>query len=82
MMIEGFVMLQHRGRYAIYNQGGLYHELKYGDQIEVETGEGWIQMQVDHDFEGYYLESKRISFYPKRVYARLTVQGGEENGET
>ena len=68
MAIEGFVMLQHRGRYAIFNRDGIYRELKTGDRIEVDTGKDWIEMQVNHDFEA------EISFYPKMVYARLIAQ--------
>jgi hypothetical protein len=33
MPIEGFVMLEHRGRYAIYSQDGISRELKTGDRI-------------------------------------------------
>jgi hypothetical protein len=36
MPIESFVMLQNRGRYAIYSQDGECRELKTGDRIEVD----------------------------------------------
>lgn len=71
MVIEGFVVMQHQGRYGIYNREGLFHELNCEDRIEVDTGQGWIEMRVKQDFEGYYLSSKVIIFYPKMVYARL-----------
>ena len=73
MKFEGFVAIQHQGRLAIYNRGGVYHELKESDRIEVDTGEHWIKMEVKRDYEGYYLESNRIAFYPKIVYVKAAV---------
>jgi hypothetical protein len=55
-----------------------YHKLKIDDRIEVDTGKGWIEMRVGHDFEGYYLDGKEISFYPKMVYARLVEAGKKQ----
>ena len=74
MSIEGFVMLEHRGRYAIYTQDGISCELKIGDRIAVDTGKDWIEMQVSRDLESCFLKAQKISFYPKMVYARLITQ--------
>jgi hypothetical protein len=74
MLIEGFVMLEHRGRYAIYSQDGISYELKNGDRIEVDMGKDWIEMQVSRDLESCFLKAQKISFYPKMVYARLITQ--------
>ncbi|HBF38229.1 MAG TPA: hypothetical protein DDW50_13015 [Firmicutes bacterium] len=78
MPIEGFVILQRRGRYGICNPNGNQCQLKIDDRIEVDTGKGWIEMRVGYDFEGYYLDGKEISFYPKMVYARLVENGKEK----
>ena len=71
MPIEGFIMLEHCGRYALFTQDGISCELKTGDRIEVNTGKEWLEMQVIRDLESCFLKAQKISFYPKMVYARL-----------
>jgi len=71
MTPEESVILNHRGCYALYDRGGTFRELKDGDRVEVNLGKERIEMRVIHDFEGYYLEGERISFYPKNVRAKL-----------
>jgi hypothetical protein len=67
--MEGFLMMQHNGRYSIYNRE-TSHELTCGDCIEVNIDQYWISMRIKHDGEGYYLLGDKLSFYPKRVYVR------------
>lgn len=69
MKVEGYLMMQHNGRYAIYNRETTY-ELTCGNCIEVQIEDAWIAMRIEHDGEGYYLLGDKLSFYPKRVYVR------------
>ena len=69
MPIEGFVILHPRGHYALY-QPDRYYKLNDGDQLEVDTGQNWLPMEVAYSLEGYYLRGNKISFFPKMVYAR------------
>jgi hypothetical protein len=75
MSIEGFVLLHPCGHYAIYKYRGQRHDLIAGDRLEVDTPLGWITMCVCHGIDGYYLSADKISFYPKKVYARLLTEG-------
>ena len=50
MSIEGFVMLQHRGRYAIFNQDGICHELKNSPQTY--TAYNFYLVKLDIDLTG------------------------------
>jgi hypothetical protein len=52
--------------------------IRIDDRIKVDTGDEWIEMRIGHDFEGYYLDGKEISFYPRMVYARLVEDGKEK----
>lgn len=69
MKVEGYLMIQHNGRYAIYNRETTY-ELTCGECVEVQIEETWKAMRIEHDGEGYYLLGDNLSFYPKRVYVR------------
>jgi hypothetical protein len=80
-MAEGFVMLHPHGRYALYNQGGICHDLQLGDRLEVDLGLIWLEVRVKRDIGGYYLNGDNFSMYPKRVYARLMAGEGEEGRE-
>ncbi len=78
--IAGFIMLQHQGRYALYNRE-LYHELQPDDQVAVDLGDDvWITLKVARDKEGYYLTNRDIAFYPKMVYGRLIIPGQTDAG--
>jgi len=68
--IEGFILLHPRGYYALYQPQNSY-PLRAGDRLAVNTGDNWIEMEVAHNFEGYYLRNEKISFHHLRVYARL-----------
>jgi hypothetical protein len=68
-MIEGYLMIQHNGRYAICNRETTY-ELTSGECMEVKIENAWIAMRIEHDGEGYYLLGDHLSFYPKQVYVR------------
>jgi hypothetical protein len=43
--------------------------------LEIDTGQTWIEMEVAHSFDGYYLRGEKLSFYPVQVYARLVARG-------
>ncbi len=78
--IAGFIMLQHQGRYAIYNRE-LFHELQRDDAVAVDLGDDvWVTLKVAKDKEGYYLTNHDISFYPKMVYGRLIIPGQTDAG--
>jgi hypothetical protein len=47
MPIEGFVLLHPRGHYALYEPNAC-HELHADDQLLVDTGPTWIEMEVTH----------------------------------
>ncbi len=73
MIIEGFIMLQYNGCLAMYGKK-TYHELREGDQVEVDTGITMIEMSVQQALDGYYLHSQTFSFYPKMVYAKFDTK--------
>ena len=73
MSLEGFILLHPCGYLALY-RADFCHELHSGDRLEVEVGPVWIEMEVAHSFEGYYLKGEKISFYPKQVYGRLVEE--------
>ena len=71
--IEGFLVMHHRGDYAICNRE-LFYELRQNDCVAVELKkDAWVEMTVMRDMEGYYLKNQAISFYPKMVYGRLVL---------
>jgi len=65
-MKKGHLQKQENGRYCINER----LELSCGDNVEVETPNGWVPMWVEHDGVDYYLDNLKLSFYPKSVIAR------------
>ena len=70
MRIEGYMKIQPNGRYRLFGEEGSC-ELTCGDCLEVRIEDSWVTMRLEHDGERYYLLNDGLSFYPKRVYARL-----------
>lgn len=65
-MSEGVLKKQSNGRYAVCGV-----ELTCGHSLNVYIDGRWTFMRIEHDGYDYYLLGEGVSFYPKKVRARL-----------